>query len=87
MSDIAADTDLRARLAEIDRTQAETHKLVAETGKLNSEARKLLSEQSKLIAEEMKLHRERQFAPWLAYLGIIGGVLTVIGALLRLKGI
>ena len=86
MSYTANDLDMRATIARIDQTQAATHKLVAETINLNAETSKLVSEQAKLIAEEMKLRRDRGLAPWLAYVGIVGGIVTILGALARLLG-
>jgi hypothetical protein len=94
----ATELNLRAELARIDRDRAESEKLAAEQRKLNAEAqalfaqqlrdgadsRKLLAEQAKLIAEQLKLQREWRLAPVLAWLGVTGGVVTVIGAVLQL---
>ena len=77
------DLDLRAELARIDRDRAETSKLVAESYKLHAEQRKLLAEQANLIAQEAKTLREWRLAPWLAWLGITGGVVTLAVAALR----
>jgi hypothetical protein len=99
MSDLP-ELDLRSEIARMDRDRAETQKLLAGVGKLNAEAlamratelrdgadsRKLLAEQAKLLAEQVKLQREWRLAPWLAWLGIGGGAVTVIGALLRWSG-
>jgi hypothetical protein len=76
MSDIPADfrdrLDLRVVIAEIDRKRAETEKFVAE--------------QRKLIAEAGKPDHDRMLAPWLAIVGLVGGIITVLGALARWKG-
>jgi hypothetical protein len=76
--------DIRAVIARIDRDIAETSKLrsesekfVAEQRKLISELIKLASEQTKLDAEARKLNRDRGLAPWLAVVGLIGGLLAI----------
>jgi hypothetical protein len=89
----STDLDLRAEIARIDRDRAETSKLVAESRALlaaetrdGADTRKLLAEQAKLMAEQMKLQREWRLAPWLAWLGITGGVVTLTGAVLHALG-
>lgn len=70
MSETATpDLDLRAELARINRDRAETAKFAAE--------------QRKLISKSRKLDRDRLLAPWLAILGVIGGLITIAGALWR----
>jgi hypothetical protein len=92
--------DLRAELARIDRDRAETEKLTAEQRKHNAEAqallapqmrdgadiRKLVAEQLKLLDEQIKLQREWRRALWWAWLGVAGGVVTLIGAELLVIG-
>jgi hypothetical protein len=76
---LSDDLNLRAEIARIDRDHAETNKLIAE-------GRKLLAEQAKFVAEENKLWRGWRLAPWLAWLGLAGGVVTIVGAMLRIIG-
>jgi hypothetical protein len=91
MSDIPADyqdrLNLREQIARIDRMREESQKYMAEQHKLNAEAEKFAAEQFKLMAEGHKLGRDRLLAPWLAIAGLVGGIITVIGALARLKGL
>ena len=82
MSD-KAELGLEAELVRISRDRAETSKLISESYKLHAEQRKLLAEQANLIAQEAKTLRDWRLAPWLAWLGVAGGAITVIGALLR----
>jgi hypothetical protein len=63
------DLELRGVIVRIDRDIAE--------------AAKLRAEQSKLFSEARKFDRERTLAPWLAVLGLLGGIITVAGALWR----
>lgn len=96
MSDQPIDValDMRRELARIDRDLAETQKLNAETRKLFAEARKfdyaefekLSAETRKLFSEAAKLDRDRWLAPWLAIAGLLGGIITVAGALWRALG-
>lgn len=79
MSDATAGFDLKALAARIDRD-------IAETGKLNAETRKFVAEHDKLQAEEKKLGRDRLLAPWLAIVGLIGGVITIASTIARWKG-
>jgi hypothetical protein len=46
------------------------------------EAAKLRVEANKLRADETKLDRDRWIAPWLAIVGLIGGIATAAGAIL-----
>ena len=69
--------DLRALLARIDRD-------LMELAKLREESRKLNAEEAKLRSEARKLDRDRWIAPWLAITGLVGGVVTVGGAIWRL---
>jgi uncharacterized protein involved in exopolysaccharide biosynthesis len=64
-------TDLRERLAQIDRAQEETrrfteeqHKLIAERHKLDAEEMKLRAEETRLLAERSKTVRDTFIAPW-----------------------
>lgn len=52
-----------------------------------AESEKLSAGQRKLIAESQKLDRERRLAPWLAWVGLIGGVVTVASVILRAFGV
>lgn len=74
MSDLPLDYPERLNLAElvarIERQQQETRKLVAESGKL-------FAERDKLAAETRKFDRERWLAPWLAIVGLLGGLATI----------
>jgi hypothetical protein len=76
MSDIPADyrdrLDIREQIARIDRAREETLKFTAE--------------QHKLTAEAAKLGPDRLLAPWLAIVGLIGGVITVASTIARWKG-
>ena len=84
MSDLPTDYRDRLNLAElvsrIERQQEETRKFVSEQHKLESES-------GKLASEARKLDRDRYLAPWLAIIGIIGGVITVGSLILRAVGI
>ena len=84
MSDFPADyrerLDERTILEEIDRKRAETQRLQQET-------QKFVAEQRKLMAEAAKLERDRFFTPWLALVGLIGGIIGVLSALARWKGV
>ncbi|MEO8715333.1 MAG: hypothetical protein ABI369_10000 [Acetobacteraceae bacterium] len=64
--------DLREQIARIDRMRDESDKFRAE--------------QRKLIAEAGKLGRERWLAPWLAVVGLIGGVVAVVTLILHAIG-
>lgn len=75
--------DVRAVLAGIDRDLAEQQKLLAEQRKLFADEIKLRSEELKLRSESRKLDRDRLLAPWLAILGLLGGAITVGGAIWR----
>lgn len=79
MSEVHSDPapDLKAILAGIDRDPAESGKLRAETEKFVAEQRKPIAEQVKFDAEARKLNRDRWLAPWLAIVGLIGGLLTI----------
>lgn len=81
MSATASDIDLRAQLASIDRTMAETRKLLAEAGKLRQEG-------DKLEREGLKLLRDRGLAPWqmLATFSSGGLIVFLITALGRARG-
>lgn len=76
MSDIPTDyrdrLDIREQIARIDRAREETLKFTAE--------------QHKLTAEAAKLGRDRLLAPWLAIVGLIGGLIAIASALARWKG-
>jgi hypothetical protein len=71
--------DLEAILAQIARAREETLKFTAEQHKLMAEA-------DKLRAEEKKLGRDRLLAPWLAIVGLIGGIITIASTIARWKG-
>lgn len=71
--------DLEATLAQLARDREETRKFTAESHKLWREG-------EKFRAEEQKMWREWRMAPWLAWLGIAGGIITLIGAALRAFG-
>jgi hypothetical protein len=90
MSDAPANgagLDLRAELARIDRDRAETVKLLAGAQlRIPAETRKLQAEQANLIAQEAKALREWRLAPWLAWLGVAGGLITISGAILHALG-
>ena len=81
MSDIPAldPINLRAILVKLDRDRAETDKLQSET-------RKFVAESLKLNAEALKLNRDRWLAPWLAIVGLIGGIITIASTIARWKG-
>jgi hypothetical protein len=84
MSDTSEpDTNLRAILARIDRDLAEERKLRYESEKFLAEQKKLMAEETKLRSEGRKLDRDRWLAPWLAIVGLIGGIITVGGAIWR----
>jgi hypothetical protein len=76
MSDIPADyrdrLDLREQIARIDQ--------------LREEALKFVAEQHKLTAEAAKLGRDRLLAPWLAIVGLIGGLIAIASTIARWKG-
>jgi hypothetical protein len=76
--------DLRAILARIDRDLEESAKLRAENRKFIAEHDKLIAEEATLRSEARKLDRDRWIAPWLAITGLVGGLITVIGAVWRL---
>jgi hypothetical protein len=61
-------------------------RMLAETRKFSAEQNKLAAEAAKLQAEEKKLGRDRLLAPWLAIVGLIGGIITIVSALARWKG-
>ncbi len=84
MSDTIPGPELRAILARIDRDLADSAKLREESNKMREESSKFIAEQRKLMAESeklaieaLKLHRDRWLAPWLAILGLIGGLLAI----------
>ena len=80
MSDVSADRlTIDELVSRIERQQAETRKFVSETLKLAAEA-------DKLRAEEKKLGRDRVLAPWLAIVGLIGGLIAIASAILHWKG-
>jgi hypothetical protein len=83
MSDIPTDyrgqLDLRAVIAKIDRDRAETQKL-------QQASEKFVAEQRKLTAKSLKLARDRWLAPWLAVVGLIGGLITIASTIARWKG-
>lgn len=91
MSDtIQPPPDLRAILARIDRDLEESGKLREESQKFIAEQKKLMAEEAKLRSEELKLgsearklDRDRWIAPWLAVTGLVGGIITVAGAVWR----
>lgn len=62
--------DLERAIAGIQRSREETTKFIREAHKLQAEA-------AKLDAEAMKLRRDRGLAPWLAVVGLIGGLLAI----------
>ena len=76
--------DLRAIVARIDRDLEESAKLRAENRKFIAEHDKLIAEEATLRSEARKLDRDRWIAPWLAITGLVGGLITVIGAVWRL---
>jgi hypothetical protein len=67
------------QISRIERQQAETRKFAAEMNKLTAET-------LKLGAEARKFDRDRFLAPWLAIIGLIGGLIAIASALARLKG-
>jgi hypothetical protein len=69
--------DLREQIVRIDHA-------LDEAAKLRSEANKLRAEETKLYAEARKFDRDRWIAPWLAIVGLIGGIATAAGAIWRL---
>lgn len=75
--------DLQAIVARIDRDLMESGKLRQETQKFVAEHDKLIAEEAKLRSEARKLDRDRWIAPWLAITGLVGGVITVAGAVWR----
>ncbi len=80
MSDVSADRlTLDELISRIERQQAETREFASETLKLAAEA-------GKLQAEEMKIGRDRLLAPWLAIVGLIGGLLAIASTIARWKG-
>jgi hypothetical protein len=86
--------DLRVEIERLERARADTQKLLTEVGKLNADVlrvgtdtRTLQAEQAKLLAEQVKLQRESRLAPLLAWIGVIGGLVTIAGALLHLFGL
>ena len=91
MSDTSAEPlsieTIRARinrdLAESEKLRSESLKLAAEQQKLIAEQQKFTAEQLKLAAEASKLSRDRGLAPWLAIVGLIGGLLAIANFLLR----
>jgi hypothetical protein len=76
MSDVPVDyrdrLDLREQIGRIDKMREETLKFTAE--------------QHKLMAEAAKLGRDRLLAPWLAIVGLIGGLIAIASAIARWKG-
>jgi hypothetical protein len=76
MSDVPADyrdrLDIREQIARIDRAREETLKFTAE--------------QHKLTAEAAKLGRDRLLAPWLAIVGLIGGLIAIASTIAHWKG-
>jgi hypothetical protein len=80
MSDASTDRlTIDELISRIERQQAETRKFV-------NEAFKLAAEADKLRAEEKKLGRDRLLAPWLAIIGLIGGIITIASTIARWKG-
>jgi hypothetical protein len=61
-------------------------RMLEETRKFTAEQHKLMAEADKLRAEERKLGRDRLLAPWLAIVGLIGGILTIASTIARWKG-
>jgi hypothetical protein len=75
--------DFRAIVARIDRDLEEAGKLREESQKFIAEQKKLMAEEAKLRSEARKLDRDRWIASWLAITGLVGGLITVGGALWR----
>jgi len=76
--------DFKAIVARIDRDLMEAGKLRQETQKFVAEHDKVVAEEAKLRSEAWKLDRDRWIAPWLAITGLVGGLITVGGAVWRL---
>ncbi len=55
-------------------------RMLAESDKFVAEQRKLMAESAKLEAERSKYRLDSWLAPWLAIVGLIGGVITVLHA-------
>ena len=88
MSEMAAEPKdsslwLEQQLAQVARAREETRKFLEEGHKLQAETMKLHAEALKLDAEAMKLHRDRGLAPWLAIVGLVGGLLAIANFALR----
>lgn len=77
--------DYKAIVAQIDRDLMEAGKLRQKTQKFLTEHDKLVAEEAKLRSEARKLDRDRWIAPWLAIMGLVGGIVTVGGATWRLS--
>ncbi|MFL5280777.1 MAG: hypothetical protein ACJ8AW_07195 [Rhodopila sp.] len=68
-----------AALARIDRD-------LAESAKLRNESEKFIAEQRKLMAESLKIDRQRRYAPALAVVSVVGGLLGVATFIARFLG-
>jgi hypothetical protein len=87
MSDMTGSPiEMRAILARIDRDLAEQRKLREQSNKFIAEQHKLMAEAEKLRAEERKLGRDPFLAPWLAIVGLIGGLISIASLISRWKG-
>jgi len=78
--------DIEAIVARIDRDLAEQAKLRRESEKFIAEQQKLMAEREKLTAEASKLNSDRGLAPWLAIIGLIGGLLAIANFLSQMVG-
>ena len=76
--------DYKAIVARIDRDLMEAGKLRQATRKFVWEHDKRVTEEARLRWEARKLDRDRWIAPWLAITGLVGGLITVGGAIWRL---
>ena len=98
MSDTVAErerflAEIRHMNEESAKFVAEQHKLIAEQAKLAAEQAKfsveqvkLAAEQIKLAAEARKLDRDRGLTPWLAVVGLVGGVVAAATLILHAVG-
>ena len=75
--------EARKLQAEALKLDAETMKMHRETLKFDAETMNLHREALKFDAEAMKLNRDRGLAPWLAIVGLIGGLLAIANFALR----
>jgi len=61
------------------------HEQIAQIDRMREETLKFTAEQHKLTALAAKLGRDRLLAPWLAIVGLIGGIITVASAIAHWK--